>query len=271
MRIDILMTPSTHRKARILLKGIYEGALRHGHDARIFVAGSVREGAMLVLYGMGGPDRAGYRDHRPLIAFDAGYWQRKLEPHKRKFRVSFNGDHCPDYIFKGACPSRQRLDSARLAFGEVARLQGPILLVGNGPKTLVSGALGWTAKRSRDVKMAFPERRVIYRPKPRRPKEGGVMYSSLSSPNDIDDVLNGISLVVCRHSNVAIDACRLGVPVVCDAGAAACIYPSKLADFRLQPSMEKRLEFLTRLAWFQWSPEECLGDVFWPWALKMLC
>jgi hypothetical protein len=56
--------------------------------------------------------------------------------------------------------------------------------------------------------------------------------------------------------------------VVCEDGAAASIYPSMLARFREQPSATTRLEFLHRLAWWQWSHSE--SDTFWPWMLEQL-
>jgi hypothetical protein len=68
---------------------------------------------------------------------------------------------------------------------------------------------------------------------------------------DIKDVLRGCSLVVCRHSNVAIDACVAGVPVDCEGGAALALYAE-----HPQPTREHRVQFLQRLSWWQWRPSE---------------
>ena len=50
-------------------------------------------------------------------------------------------------------------------------------------------------------------------------------YLGLSLPL-IDQALTGCSLVVTWHSNVAVDAIRMGIPVVCRDGAAAAVCPS---------------------------------------------
>jgi hypothetical protein len=60
--------------------------------------------------------------------------------------------------------------------------------------------------------------------------------------------MRGCSLVVCRHSNVAIDACIAGVPVECDDGAAFALYRNGP-----QPDENARREFLGRLAWWNWG------------------
>ena len=63
--------------------------------------------------------------------------------------------------------------------------------------------------------------------------------------------MRGARLVVCRHSNVAVDAVIAGVPVECEDGAAYW-----LRDKPYTP--EVRRDFLDRLAWWQWKPEECM-------------
>lgn len=253
----ILITEKTSLKATRHLKAMYECAARAGIDAELMR--EYRECDVLMLYGLGGSDRLPVAEaHRalgkPFIAWDLPYWHRETTP--RFFRLSFNGNHPAD-VMHGSYPGPDRFQRAGLRVDSVARDSGPIMLVGNGPKSCAVGADGWAKKRSIDIRKAFPGKEIIYRPKPRRPHEPGVHYDRISS-GDIDDALKGVSLVVCRHSNVAVDACRLGVPVVCDDGAAACIYPQKLKDYRVQPSPELRKEFLHRLAYWQWSADEAV-------------
>jgi hypothetical protein len=227
----------------------------------------LRPGAWLVLYGLGGPDRIEFARHRRLIAFDVGYWERKAS--SRKWRVAVNGFHCNEHVMLGPRPDGSRWASSALTMRCVADPRGPIVLVGNGPKSTAIGAKGWVAAKSRELRAAFPGRRIIYRPKPGKPVEPGVQFDA-TGHGSIDDVLAGVSLVVCRHSNVAVDACRLGVPVVCDDGAAAAIYPQRLAEWQNQPAAELREEFLHRLAWWQWSTAECRDGSFWPWMQGVL-
>lgn len=259
MLIDVLTTPRTSIKALRLLVALAKGA---PGDVREFKTGKPREGAWLVVYGLGGADRVGYAKRGRLLAFDMGYWDRKSDD--RKYRVSVEGFHCPGRIMQGPMPSADRWNAAGLSIAPDHRSDGPILLIGNSPKSNAVGADGWSAAKSRELRESFPGRTVLYRQKPGRPIEPGVKCDGIAD-GPIDQVIAGASLVVCRHSNVAVDACRLGVPVVTEDGAAAAIYPRDLDDAEMQPTFEQRTEFLHRLAWWQWSPSECASGMFWRW------
>jgi hypothetical protein len=220
---------------------------------------------VLILYGLGGADRRQIAaDHlasgKPFVAFDLGYWERNIEP--RKFRMAVNGHH-PKGVMNGDYPGARRFDSAGIRIGSVADPGGPIMLVGIGPKSNAVGADGWVRNKAKELEATFPGKQIIYRPKPNKAHE---VDSYPISAGPIDAALEGMSLVVCRHSNVAVDACRLGVPVVCDDGAAVAIYPSQLSDKDNQPDEATRLEFLHRLAWWQYSADE--PELIWKWIMR---
>ncbi len=262
MRVDFLITQLTPPRGAKVLMAAYEGAHGCRIDARIIRSGSARPDAWLVLYGLGGPDRFRYVDRPNLMAFDIGYWERELPA--RKYRVSLNGLHPRGLVMRGARPSPQRWALSGLPILSIpVPKDGPVMLVGNGPKSTAIGAAGWAAAKSRELKAAGL--RVVYRPKPGRALERDVVCDGVVT-GPIEDELRKVSLVVCRHSNVAVDACRLGVPVACEDGAAAAIYPRELANRDAQPSLEQREEFLHRLAWWQWTAEECRSGGFWHWA-----
>jgi hypothetical protein len=236
-----------------------------GFDA-VLTEQSVRDDSILVLCGLGGSDRIIHANRRGLIAFDAGYWDRKLNLDHRKYRVSFNGFHSPQYVMRGESPPEDRMLASGIKAAEVGgKPSGPVMLVGNAPKSNRIGAEGWSAAMAERIREAFPDRKILYRHKPKRPAEYGVKHDAISH-GPIEDALRCVSLVVCRHSNVAVDACRMGVPVVCEDGAAAAIYPRSLADHGSQPTFNTRREFLARLAWWQWSRQECESGEFWTWA-----
>lgn len=261
MLFDILSPTTSSPKAQRVSRALLEGG---GPDVRLMREYKPRPGAALVVYGPGGPDRYPHvKAHPgPLVCWDLGYWDRKLDDGDRKFRVSIGGFH-PKGIMDGPSPSPDRWSVARLSITQ-AKCKGPILLIGNSPKSVAVGAEKWTAKKSRDLRRLFPVERISYRPKPGRGQERSVECDHVSG-GLIEDALARCSLVVCRHSNVAVDACRMGVPVVCDDGAAAAIYPSRLEDRAEQPSAERRLEFLHRLAWWQWSTREMESGQAWEW------
>jgi hypothetical protein len=263
---DVLSTPQTPWKGRLLLQHAYEGARRLGLNVQLIERGPVREGAWVVLYGLGASERIGYANSGRLIAFDAGYWDRKLPVDRRSYRVAINGFHSPDALLRVPCAGADRWLRSGLQCAESGgNLSGPILLVGNGPKTSRALAMGWTAEKSRDLRRVFPGRNILYRPKPRRSLEGGIDHDGIET-GSIEGALAKASLVVCRHSNVAVDACRAGVPVICEDGAAAAIYPKSLRHGeQQQPTYAQRIDFLERLAWWQWSPIECRDGGFWPW------
>lgn len=271
MRCDILITHATAPKGRGLLEAMFRGAGRARVDAKVISHGKPREGALLMLYGLGGRDRldVGMRYVDRLISWDAGYWDRHLSPFHRRYRISFRGFHPTQFVMTGQEPVSDRWRQSGLSIAADHACSGPILLVGNGPKSNAIGADGWAAGMSRELRRKFPGQAIAYRPKPTGRMEAGVDFDSVVT-GPIDDELRQASLVVCRHSNVAVDACRLGVPVVCQDGAAAAIYPRTLDEYELQPNFELRQQFLHRLAWWQWSPAECETGVVWNWLERTL-
>lgn len=270
---DIFCPRGTNHRGEGFLKSMKLGAKRLGLDAQSIQEYVPRGGATLVIYGMGGPlvyaHAKFHMKHGTVLAWDVGYWGRYDPMMERKYRLSINGLHCPKLIMKGPDPGNCRLNAGNLSFKPAGDPNGPILLVGNGPKSNAIGASGWTLKKSVEIRQKFPGKQIIYRPKPKRPMEQGVFFDKLSEGGTIDEVLAYTSLVVCRHSNVAVDACRLGVPVVCEDGAAAAIYPHSLDEYENQPSAETRAEFLRRLAWWQWSRKEAEDGSLWEWLLKL--
>ena len=260
----ILITPATAHKARRFLLSLAEAR------PTVDVSSTYRDCDVLMLYGLGGADRlpiatAHLAKGKPFIAWDLGYWDRGRTG--RKFRLSFNSNH-PDSVMAGDSPPPDRFESAGLATGNVGNPAGPIMIVGNGAKSNAVWSRDWAAKKSIELAKRFPDRTIIYRPKPGHPMESGVKYHSVST-GPIDDELHSISLVVCRHSNVAVDACRMGVPVVCDAGAASVIYPQSLDQKGNQPSEGQRMNFLNRLAHWQWGGDEAAQA--WQFIDRKLC
>jgi hypothetical protein len=272
MRFDILISPATKEKPAAMLSRLFEGGVATGVDVQPIRHYEPRLGAVLVLYGLGAPDRmASAKMHRDrgghVVSLDAGYWERKSE--HRKFRVSIDGFHCPQLIMRGSDPGPERLNASGIHMSSMAHPAGDIVLVGNGQKAVSVDADGWTARKSLEIRKAFPRRRIIYRPK-RQFVERGVSCDGKASEEKIEKVLAKSSLVVCRHSNVAVDACRMGIPVVCEDGAASAIYPARLEDEARQPSLALRAEFLRRLAWWQWSMPEMEKGLIWPWLLGVM-
>jgi hypothetical protein len=137
---------------------------------------------------------------------------------------------------------------------DLYRPDGHVLVIGTGRKTRkYLDVLGWEENALLDASRRFPGRRIVYRPKPlglkirQTAKPDPVEWEYRSENTSINSALKGASLVICRHSNVAVDACMAGIPVECSGGAAHWLY-SRVPI----PTMQERLDFLYRLAWWQW-------------------
>lgn len=249
------------------------GTKLFGIDVQYMRQYTPRAGSVLVTYGLGGHDRLPHalehiRSGGHVVALDAGYWDRKTED--RRYRVSIDGFHCPNRIMRGPNPGPERWNGSGLSIQNRSHPRGDVILVGNSTKARAVGASGWTQRKSQELRKAFGlSRRVVYRPKNAQ-VEPGIICHGTNTTGKIEAVLDKASLVVCRHSNVAVDACRLGIPVVCEDGAAAAIYPSRIEDEAKQPSEETRREFLHRIAYWQWSESEIKKGEVWPWLIEQL-
>lgn len=188
------------------------------------------------------------------VGWDLGYWRHEDET----MRVTLDADHPQRWIRP---ESSARWDAWGIDLRDDFDPAGPVVVVGLGQKALKVHGLDPLEWERGAAQRAKPYgRKVIFRPKrsgdPRLP---GVAVGK----GPIEDVLRGASLVICRHSNVAVDACIAGVPVMCDDGAAHALYASCAA-----PSRDQRLQFLRSLAWWQWKPNEAKDA--WTYLLNRL-
>lgn len=215
----------------------------------------------LMLYGPGS------RDHLPLVQrarkrggrvamWDLGYWERR-----DGMRLAIDTLHPTAQQLELSPPGQGRRD---FALREDADPAGPILLVGVGPKSVFAYGLQavhqWERAKLADLRRRYPGRAVVYRPKGDRMPPLADLPVREGIP--IEEALRGCSLVACRHSNVAVDACIAGVPVECEDGAAAALYAAGPA-----PTREERAEFLRRLTWWEWSRFE--AHYAWKWIQRV--
>lgn len=232
-------------------------------DVRVACTTSYRGAAdVLLFWGPGAPERAAVLEQhvasgRHAVAMDLAYWARD-----RKVRVSIDAAHPQAWVMRRDWPAA-RFTGDRVPVADRWNPTGPVIVAGIGRKARVQygDAVGaWedqmiAAARSRG-------RAVLYRRKQiDAPVPSGV---TLTGDRPIEQVLAGASLLVTWHSNVAVDAIRLGIPVICRDGAAAAVCASVLGDEMPVPvSADVRQRFLTNLAWFQWAPHEASSMLTW--------
>jgi hypothetical protein len=212
---------------------------------------------VLMMYGAGAPRRLPLiAEHRSrggrVVMWDMGYWDRK-----DSMRLAVDTLHpTPAQIDMAPAGKHRRGFDLRAD----ASPGGPIMLVGLGPKSVFAYGLRpmqWERARLAALRDRYPGREIVWRPKGRdRAVLDGLRMIADEVP--IAEAMRGCSLVVCRHSNVAVDACVAGVPVQCDDGAALALYRDQ-AD----PAPAERAEFLRKLAWWEWSRAE--APAAWKW------
>lgn len=258
--VEMLRFQPQSLRADAMLSGLERAASSAGVE--VVPTTSYRGGAsLLLLWGPGAPNRFGpMREHLAagghVVCLDLPYWQRET-----KARISIDAAHPQRWVMRRDWPvSRFRGDG--VAVSDVWNPDGPVIVAGLGRKARVqygeSVVLGWEAEMLRACAERWPSRRVLYR---RKQADAPVPAGApLASDRPIEDVLAGASLLVTWHSNVAIDAIRLGIPVVCKDGAAAAVCPSVLGLDNPRPlDAAVRAKFLANLAWFQWAPSEAVS------------
>lgn len=236
-------------------------AMRGAMPAGVLVSASYTgKRRRLMLYGAGSPTRLPVvRQHvnrgGRVAMWDLGYWDRQ-----RAMRLAVDTLHpTPEQLAASPATGRREFD-----LREDADPAGPIMIVGLGMKSLYAYGIGeplrWERSKLKSLQARFPGRTIVFRPKGEKVRILGNVPLRHGMP--IEEALRGLSLVVCRHSNVAVDAAIAGIPVECDDGAAAALYRDNA-----QPTREQRADFLARLSWWNWGAHEAAEA--WAWAERM--
>lgn len=245
--VELLRAVTPSLSAAPILNAFAEAARAAGDEVRE-TRGYEGRSEWLVLQGVG--DRmhdAARRAHllkhgRHVLLWDFGYWDReKITGH---MRMSIDHDHPQDWL------DRTPLDASRAVpvLREDADPAGPIVLIGLGRKSRkYLNALYWERRAHADLVRRFPGRRIIFKPKPGDPTR--VPCEMVPADTPIEELLKGASLLVCRHSNCAVDAVIAGVEFEAEDGAAMWLQARGF-------TRANRLEFLQRLAWWQYKPHE---------------
>jgi len=247
--VEILIPPSSSETALAMLHAMRDAIKQDGRELRV-TAGYEGEADLLILYGVGAPDRdiarkAHVGSGRHVVCWDLAYFGRKKVT--GYLRCSIDHEH-PQAWLDLTPNDPGRWDALKIPLREDADEAGHILLIGLGRKSRSYLQVGnWEGKRLASLLQRFPGREIVYRPKPGSPYIELDCRADADTP--IETLLRGASLVSCRHSNVAVDAIVAGVAFECDDGAAAWL--------RGKPyTVANRLDFLRRLAHWQYRPSE---------------
>lgn len=196
----------------------------------------------LIVYGpTSAAAQAAIAQYKHWVALDLGYWDRVRSDYP--MRVAINATH-PDGHLDDYGP--ERWDARGVDLGDDYKASGHVLVAGTGRKHIRNnGGADWDQEAVTRARRHFGAR-VRYRPKPNN------RFENLKRP--ISEDLRGAAYVITHHSNVGIDAIIQGVPVATEEGAARGLYSNSLDAPPATP--EQRLDFLRRLAWWNWKRSE---------------
>jgi len=248
--LEVLRLPSNSRHSKETLDGIIAAA--QAAFWKVSVTNNYRgRSSVLVVYGVGSEVNNAARNAQiarggRVVMFDLGYFGPKKTG--GFFKVSIDVDHPHKYMDLTPNDPR-RWKAVGIQIREDAG-DGPVVLVGLGPKAKrYLNLFDWERSKLQELRSRFPGREIVFRSKPGK----RVAPIQIGIPTDcekpIAQFLKGASLVVCRHSNVAIDAVIAGVPFECEDGAAKWLVGKPYTP-------ENRLDFLRRCAHWQWKASE---------------
>lgn len=249
---------SNHSRATTIYRACERGLRAAGHEVRTVSAPSW-ESDWLIMWGLGHPDgQALIREGRGrgvrVLGWDLGYWLRDTH-----YRLSIDDEH-PQGVVMAVDRLPTRWESFRVPLRECYRADGPIILIGIGRKsaeTYGEQPGEWERRTIAAARAAWPGRELQF-----RPKAGLGNIISIDGLEtrlgQIDDVLVGAALVVCRHSNVAVDAIVAGVPAIAEDGAASAVCCNAIQAGPLPERLDAgtRRRFLSNLSYFNWSCDE---------------
>lgn len=210
-----------------------------------------------------------FPDDKNIVIFDCGYFSREYsEKRNRHFRLSINETH-PTKL--PPAPG-DRWQKHGIQLEDLFDPNGHVLLIGRGGKTRKAQGIkgeNWEQDAFKKIMKILPESKVIYRPK--KNTADRIKGAKLASPQStIRDLCQGCSLIYTQRSNVGNEGLVYGIPVVTEGGPAADICSNRITPGMEPLSHDMRLEFLHRLAYWQWSYEEIERGDIWPWLLDQI-
>jgi len=258
VRAEVLIPPVTNATGRVILAAIAEKANEAGVRAHV-TSDYKGDDHWLVMWGIGADNRSAIRDHHIrsggyVQLWDIGFFKR--EKVRGFCKVSVNTDYATKWL-DATEPLPQRWEAVDLKLRDDYDPDGHIIVAGVGPKQrmymgMSSGHDCWEARKIEALRKRFPGRRIIYRPKPRR--AAPVLRCETDAESPIEDLLRGAALVVCMHSNVAVDAVLAGVPFESEDGVSTW-----LRDKPYTPAV--REDFCRRIARWQYKHFE-MGEAW---------
>lgn len=277
--MKIAFLSSDKAREHHLADAFLQGARRHGHETEVIaLEPGLEPGAYDVACMVGVKSRELFQAHRKagirVIYLDKGYVRQKRPDGGagwEYWRVSMNEHHPTRRLGEIAMPS-DRLENLNITLKPWnTRKRGAILLAGSSAKYHDFYGLrepnGWARRMIDELKPFAGGRAFIYRPKPSWPDGAEIRGSRFSPPAEpLGAVLHAASALVTHGSNACFEAVVEGVPcLILGNGVARPISstePSMLGNLHLASDIA-RLQWLSNLAYFQWTLHEMATGAAW--------
>jgi hypothetical protein len=266
---ELLVTPDTRGRGAKLLNAMRASAIGYGIEANITnqYAGNCET---LVMWGAGELRRSNYMQQHlkkggHVIIWDMGYWHAKHAVAENSLnRISIDHMHPQKFVMQFNF-DRSRFESYGIEVKNFYDPNGHIILVGMGDKSCASFGIRhgqWEMETLSKIlaSESLRGKKVIYRPKPNTKHH--ITWHKTDGVSPISELLRGCSLVVCRHSNVAVDAIIHGVPVACEDGAASAVYDNQIIA-KNPISQELANSFLSNISHYHYTISEVLEGAAW--------
>lgn len=258
---EILIPPGTNATGRVVLAKLAETGEEAGITTKVR-ENYVGDCQWLVMWGIGADQRSALR-HQHIACggfvqlWDIGYFKR--EKVRGYVKASINDDYATKWLDRTE-PDSERWAELGISLRDDFNPKGHIIIAGIGPKQRMymklSGASHdcWEQGKLDEMRQRFPGRRIVYRPKPNRMSPQ--LRCETDAKSDISVLLKGAALIVCMHSNVAVDAVLAGIPFESEDGVSTWL--------RGKPyTYETRLDFCQRICRWQYkAPETAKAWIF---------
>lgn len=260
-----------HHRSQVVCDAMAAGAAANGEHIVVKYEEDYREveADVAVFYGLEGNTPRIFKEYSEkakAVYTDLGYWGRREGGRWCGYHKAVVNDRHPTTYFQKRAHMATRAQNLGVVAAPWQKNGSFILLAGMGDKGAAAegyDAEYWERKTIETIRK-YTRRPIIYRPKPSwkraRPIQG-VGYSP--STVSIDHALRNCYAVVTHHSNVAVDALVLGIPVFCWKGVAMPMASQDLSQIETPFFPSDRQQWINDVAYCQWSIEEMKRGIAW--------
>lgn len=272
MEVAVWQGRAGHR-ARLVSEAMAKGCARMDRVSLLGEAtyGGSPRGEVAVFYGLQGNLARIFKDYvkagLKAVYIDLGYWQRHQDGRYNGYhKLCVNSRH-PTAYFQNKAHDDARWRRLNQPDMEPWRRHGEQIIVA-GMSEKAARAEGFAAqqweRQAVEVLRKHTQRQIVYRPKPNwngaTPIHNSV-FGDKSLP--LHTALKNCHALVTHHSNAAIEALQMGVPVFVMDGVAVPMGIRDLEQIENPIHPEDRQQWAQDLAYTQWTLAEMHSGAAW--------